>query len=325
MTLKPEGKPRLVVTRGLPGSGKTTFAREWVAEDHANRSRVNRDDIRVLLHDGYQKINETKVTVARDALIGSLLRRGVSVVSDDTNLPNRTIRDLHRVAEQAEAEFEIKDMTNVSPGICIMRDRGRFNASGSIKGCVGEEVILNFYDRYVKGKPYPLPVDLNPGGNRGATSATSGEKYTPKPGTQLAIIIDIDGTVAHRGSRDPFDETRVHEDTPNPPVVHAIKKYLDTGYKPLFVSGRSAGCYTETLEWLQKHVLSGPLFERYPVLLMMRAEKDFRKDSVVKQEIFNQHIRDVYNVEVVFDDRDQVVKMWRDLGLTVFQVAEGNF
>jgi hypothetical protein len=57
----------------------------------------------------------------------------------------------------------------------------------------------------------------------------------------------------------------------------------------------------------------------------MREYGDQRKDSIVKAEIFDQEIRGRYHVVAVFDDRDQVVRMWRSLGLTVFQVAEGNF
>ena len=57
----------------------------------------------------------------------------------------------------------------------------------------------------------------------------------------------------------------------------------------------------------------------------MRATGDPRKDSIVKREIFDREIRDRYRVVGVFDDREQVVQMWRALGLTVFQVAEGDF
>ena len=57
----------------------------------------------------------------------------------------------------------------------------------------------------------------------------------------------------------------------------------------------------------------------------MRATGDQRRDSIVKLEIFDQEIRDRYHVIGVFDDRQQVVRMWRALGLTVFQVAEGDF
>jgi hypothetical protein len=57
----------------------------------------------------------------------------------------------------------------------------------------------------------------------------------------------------------------------------------------------------------------------------MRLLGDQRKDSVVKREIFDREVRDHYRIVGVFDDRAQVVRMWRSLGLTVFQVAEGDF
>jgi hypothetical protein len=50
-----------------------------------------------------------------------------------------------------------------------------------------------------------------------------------------------------------------------------------------------------------------------------------RKDSVVKQELFDEHIRDIYDVVAVYDDRQQVVDMWRAMGIDCFQVAPGNF
>jgi hypothetical protein len=57
----------------------------------------------------------------------------------------------------------------------------------------------------------------------------------------------------------------------------------------------------------------------------MRPAGDSRRDAIVKQEIFDTEVRDRWRVVGVFDDRRQVVRMWRALGLTVFQVAEGDF
>ena len=50
--------------------------------------------------------------------------------------------------------------------------------------------------------------------------------------------------------------------------------------------------------------------------------KDFRKDSIIKKEFFDEFVKDRFNVLTVFDDRNQVIKVWRDLGLTCFQVAK---
>lgn len=59
--------------------------------------------------------------------------------------------------------------------------------------------------------------------------------------------------------------------------------------------------------------------------LFMRPAGDTRNDAVVKLELFDQHIRDRYDVLRCYDDRARVVAAWRSIGLTVFQVADGNF
>lgn len=57
----------------------------------------------------------------------------------------------------------------------------------------------------------------------------------------------------------------------------------------------------------------------------MRKSGDMRKDSIVKREMFDEHIRGRYNVNFVLDDRNQVVELWRSMGLTCLQVADGDF
>ena len=57
----------------------------------------------------------------------------------------------------------------------------------------------------------------------------------------------------------------------------------------------------------------------------MRRTKDFRKDAIVKTELFEAHIRGQFEVLFVLDDRDQVVEMWRQMGFACLQVAPGNF
>ena len=91
------------------------------------------------------------------------------------------------------------------------------------------------------------------------------------------------------------------------------------GHRVVFLSGRSDKCRTATETWLKKHVAVP--FDA----LHMREHGDNRRDSIVKVELFDAHVRDAYDVTCVLDDRDQVVEAWRALGLTVFQVAEGDF
>src|SRR5215213_5178256 len=85
------------------------------------------------------------------------------------------------------------------------------------------------------------------------------------------------------------------------------------------VSGREDRWRPETERWLERHGITAEG-------LFMRRAGDRRKDSVVKREIYERHIAGHYTVRVVFDDRDQVVRLWRDdLDLPCFQVAWGNF
>lgn len=299
----------LIATRGLPACGKTTMARAWVDEDPVHRARVNRDDFRSMCHDGafVKGGTERSIIAARDATIRTLLRKGVDVFCDDTNLPNRSIRDLRKIALLAGAEFEVRDLTDVPVDACLERDAKR-------GGKVGPDVIIDLHQRFIKGKDHPLPIP-----DEHAAPGDNFNVYKPKPDAPSAIMVDIDGTVAIMCGRSPYDETRVHEDSPNTPVIEAVEAMYHRGYEVVFMSARTAGCYDATEEWLREHVgidFSG---------LHMRAEGDMRKDSVVKAELFDRHVRDHWNIAAVFDDRRQVVDMWRAMGLTVFHVAEGDF
>jgi len=134
-----------------------------------------------------------------------------------------------------------------------------------------------------------------------------------------AVIVDIDGTVAVRGDRSPYDESRVGWDAPNKPVIAVVEALHAAGHAIVFVTGRTSRCRTDTRKWLEAHV---PVPQE---LLLMRRVGDQRPDQTVKRELYARSIRPRYRVLCVLDDRDRVVEMWRGLGLTVFQVAEGNF
>ncbi len=304
--------PTLIALRGLPASGKSTRAKAWVAEDPVRRARVNRDDLRGMMHDGVfiKGGTERSILKARDALIRALLKWGVSVVSDDTNLSSRHIRELCRLAVLEKADFEVWDMTDVQPEECVRRDVRRMEEGFRF---VGQPVIEDLWRRFVRGKTYPLPLPEE------STEGSDVTPYVPRPGAPKAVLVDLDGTVALMCGRSPYDETRVHEDRPNKAVIAAVGSMYQEAFEVIFVSGRTEGCREATEEWLTSHV---PF--RYQAL-HMRKVGDIRKDAVVKREIFDQHIRDNWDVTCVFDDRNQVVEMWRSLGLTVFQVADGDF
>jgi hypothetical protein len=135
------------------------------------------------------------------------------------------------------------------------------------------------------------------------------------------VIFDLDGTLAFLGDRSPYDASRAEYDEINE-AVRFIYEAIRHG-KPetaiLIVSGRDDRWRAETERWLERHGIG------YDALYLRRAG-DRRKDTKVKREIYEQQIAGRYTVRVVFEDRDQVVKLWRDeLGLPCFQVAWGDF
>lgn len=146
------------------------------------------------------------------------------------------------------------------------------------------------------------------------------EIYVPPEGKPEVYLVDIDGTVAIMNGRGPFDWDRVGEDLPNTFVVNMVRRAANRdGSNIIFFSGRMDVCRLRTTMWLSANVI--PSWRE----LYMRAEGDYRPDDVVKCEMFDRFIRNHFDVQAVFDDRAKVVKMWRLLGLGVFDVAGGTY
>lgn len=307
---------QLIITRGLPASGKTTLAREFVRTDPVGRVRVNRDDIRQMLTDyvfvGGREGTEKLVRSLRDKAIATALLGGKDVICDDTNLESKTVRELHVLALTHGAEFKIWDMCHVPLDECLRRDTERIVAG---ERGVGETVIRSMAQR----------AKLPPGGGVAPDwTPDIVEELVPyarlrtHPG---AVICDIDGTVALHVARSPYDYSRVLTDAPNPAVLRVLEGLRTTPGRAehlIFLSGRPDSCRADTEAWLDEHVRDWDE-------LYMRATGDTRNDAAVKYDLFNAHVRNRFDVRLVLDDRDRVVRLWRALGLPTLQVNDGDF
>ena len=134
-----------------------------------------------------------------------------------------------------------------------------------------------------------------------------------------AALFDLDGTLALHVKRGPHQWQKAATDAPNAPVVAVLKALHNDGVTIVYMSGRPEAARAITTKWLARHVgIDGELY--------LRLSADNRRDAIVKRELYDKHIRSKHDVIGVFDDRDQVVDMWRkELGVTCFQVAYGNF
>src|SRR5690348_6177245 len=164
----------MTITRGLPGSGKTTWAKQ-----QGGHLRINRDELRRMLHGGplYTGWAEIQVTLAQRAAIEALLRAGLNVICDDTNLRARVVRDLAELARSVGASVVVHDFTDVPVDECVARDALRADGER-----VGEEVIRDMWRRYLAGRPLPLPVPALPPDPPGRT------RYEPPPGMPEAFL-----------------------------------------------------------------------------------------------------------------------------------------
>ena len=190
----------------------------------------------------------------------------------------------------------------------MRRDRAR---SGPAQ--VGEAVIRDLAARFLDpatGRPPPLV---------GPPARVAGLPYRPRPGEPSAVLVDVDGTVALRGDRHPHDTTRYAEDLPNPGVIAAVRALAGAGHRIVVCSGRDEAFHAVTAAWWAGHV--GVDVEAW----LMRPAGDARDDAVVKLALFDARVRAAYDVVAVLDDRARVVRAWREIGLTVLQVADGDF
>lgn len=284
---------KLFMALGLPGAGKSTWAKSEMAKHPGSYVRVNKDDMRLQLHDGrWSRDNEKFVLFVRDFIIVEALRAGKHVIVDDTNLAPKHEERLRYLAGQNGAHLEVVDFRDVPIEVCIERDLKRLVS-------VGEKVIREMHAQFL---------------------APTNAVYSEDPSLPTCVICDIDGTVALMNGRGPYEEEKVDTDLPNEPVVHLIKNLLANGERIIFVSGRHEAVRAKTEEWLYRNVMQSK------VTLFMRPNGDSRKDYIVKAEIFEREFRGKYRVRFVLDDRSRVVtECWRRLGIPCFQVAEGNF
>lgn len=149
---------------------------------------------------------------------------------------------------------------------------------------------------------------------------------------QQTVIFDLDGTLALIDKRRAkaakpdgkmnwktfFASENIALDEPNHPVIESFKAMKAAGFIVGIFSGRDEISRQETMDWLSQHGID-------PMFLRMRPKGSFTPDDVLKKTWLDEIVANGNEVMCVFDDRDKVVKMWRDNGITCFQVAPGNF
>lgn len=296
-----EQNKKLIVLSGISASGKSTWARNYVA-DNRGSELTERDIVRRDLFNAEEKTvlsneQEAQVTVYQKKYVDTLFDSGLhTVIVSDTNLSWKYVNSWKTFAESRGITFEHK-IFEVDLNTALKRNARREDS-------VPEQVIRRQYKQFLAtfGKTELRPLNV------------SADK---KP----AFVFDLDGTVQLMHRRSPYNGMDSVKDFPNMSVIIVLqglmKAYPDAEF--IALSGRESSAFDVTYDALCDYNIE-------PHCLFMREDGDSRSDDKIKKEIYETFILPFYNVIAVFDDRSQVVRMLRDdLKLHVFQVADGDF
>lgn len=288
---------------GVPASGKSTWSDAFLAKN-PNYIRLNRDGYRLQHRNEQQCIPKIEDLITDEFYhtIDLALTRKLSLLIDNTNLQRRYIDEIvERVQYRSNVSFMVFP---ISLETAIERDALRAKS-------VGEEVIKKMYTSYEE-----LMDSFDYTDQSQKIFIYKEPIWTP--GLRKIVVFDLDGTLTHtNGKRGYFDWTKCDRDDLDQIVFRAYQRHIAAGDTIFFITGREEAARESTERWLAVYA---PVYER----LLMRESDDYRPDYKVKEEIFNEHIKGQFNVEVIYEDKQKVVDMWRRLGLKVFQVSKGD-
>lgn len=289
---------KIIIFCGISNSGKSTQAANIVQHNPEKYVRINRDDIKSLIwglddqsHFSYYDRNdlnrlEKEVTKYEEALIRKALLDGKTVISDNTNLKLEYIRKFEQFNVPIELEFF--DIT--------LKEAQIRNAARSRKG--SNAILERQYQQYLNIRKVADSYSFTP-----IDKTIKQDVSLPK-----AVIFDIDGCLAKMSNRSAYDWKKVKEDTPIEHVKNLINIFYNQGHVVFVFTGRDGSCRELTREWLIENNINHSF-------LFSRKEGDGRKDSIIKEELFNENVKDKFYVDLVVDDRMDVKRMWLSLGL----------
>ena len=288
---------------GISGSGKSTYVKEHATPGNIviNNDSARRRFVGIKPEDNlwdyykFDKNVESQVKSEIDALINYGFQYKKDLWIDNTNLTVAKNKHLKEFLEQLGYEVHFHNL-NTSSNINTYLYRNQQRIDELKPSVINDQYIRACINNYVNFE--------------------TGDRIQAR-----IALVDIDGTVAdHCNQRSPFDWSKVSNDRPRPYVIETLKALYNFGSIDFiqFLSGRESICYDDTMIWLQN--VAG--FDMTRHRLLMRQRKDNRKDVIIKSEIYENCIKDKYEIKFVFDDRNQVVDYWWDQNLPVFHVGD---
>lgn len=302
---------KIILCKGCPSSGKSTWAVQEVNKNPDSIVRVNRDSLRVMMNNyHFSESNEKIITSTQSHIMKQALLKGKDVISDNTNINKRNFEDVVKLVKSLNIDCMVMEKHfYIDLQTAIDRDSKR---EGSAK--VGEDVVKKFW-KQAGGKQFefykPKIEVFKKSYESKDVAPMLQDASLPK-----AAVFDNDGTISLLNGRNPYDASTCDNDLPHAHVIETLKLYFNAGYKIIFVSGREEKDRAPTERFYKKH------FPEVTYELYMRPTGDQRKDVLIKEEIFNSKIKDKYFLSAWFDDRLQICRWAYEIGLPIFRVSD---
>lgn len=302
---------QLIICRGIQGSGKSTWAKQWCHEDPEHRVRFNNDDVRNMLGDYWVPNREKVVTATYNIVLAYSMEKGYNIVVDNMNLNPKTCAELEKMVKDFNEnytydwkyEVEYKDFF-IPVEECIRRDAMRPNP-------IGEKVIKSTWKRY---RDFIIHESL---------METINKQAPHVDGAKPAIIVDVDATLCYNTTGRPFfGEGAAKGMLTDQPILGTCTLVRNMYQKctVIIVTGREGTpeIMEATKRWLAKNDINHDL-------AYFRPSGSYKPGEECKKEIYEKHIKGKYNILFVLEDNNRCVEMWREQGLTCLQPNEGKF
>jgi len=298
---------KVYITIGVSGSGKTTAIREIMQDNYlfdSNVVRINSDekrkaslpkynpDFNLWSQYKFDKNLEKHIASSNMQELEQALKEDKDIIIDNTHLNINILNRVIDLVQQYTEDYYIINL-NVTDNINYYLHRNH-NRVDSIPSA-------GINDQFINACKYDTIMPLESFENNNIA------------------VVDIDGTVAHNdGHRGYFDYSRVIYDLPIHHTIEVVKALYETKRIDYiqFVSGRCSSCYDDTFRWLTQHGFNMNVHR-----LLMRKQKDNRKDCIIKDEIVRWCLKNK-QIKYVFDDRNQMIDYWNDNKYPVFNVGD---
>lgn len=308
---------KIIILVGISGSGKSTFAKNYV-ETHRDTVIISRDSIRMSLfgfndstygdyYNGDITAREKTVTEFFNSQVWNALEKGYDVICDNTHL-NMSYINVYKMFS-VPLEVRVFD-TNID--LCVQRDFEREKS-------VGIDVVMKQYKQFEKLLKSNFKEDIKEFNNELINIYETCKKEIWMFSKPDCVVFDLDGTLCHTdGNRSPYEYTKVGLDRADSDIselADIIGNSKDLNV--IICTGRDNICREETFNWLKDNCF------KYEGLYMRKAG-DKRKDNIVKPELWRE-IQKKFNIISIVEDRKRVVNIARKLGYKCLQVENGDF